>query len=143
MVIYTEDVIKISGAISIKATGISMRPFIVDGDTAVIVKTDEIKKYDAALFKSLDGKYVLHRVVKACGGEYVFRGDNCLAYERGIKREQIIGKVSELYRNGKKLKLSGFYAFRVKLWCCPPIRAVGMFFKLCGKRISNLFKPKK
>ena len=91
-------------------SGVSMMPMLRDRrDTVVITPARErLKKYDVALYRSGEN-YLLHRVVKVLPESYVICGDNCITLERGITDAQILGKLTEVRRGEKKLKLDGFW----------------------------------
>ena len=91
-------------------SGVSMMPMLRDRrDTVVITPARErLKKYDVALYRSGEN-CLLHRVVKVLPDSYVICGDNCITLERGITDAQILGKLTEVRRGEKKLKLDGFW----------------------------------
>lgn len=88
------------GEFSFYPGGTSMQPFIVQGRDKVTLAAlpDRIKKYDIILYKRENGTFVLHRVTGKKENAYIFRGDNQFSDEYGIKREQMIGRVTEIIR---------------------------------------------
>lgn len=113
--------------------GISMLPLLRhDRDLMIIEKKKEgqLKKYDAVLFIRGNGQYVLHRILKVREHDYWIVGDNCTSGEY-IKEEQIIGVLTGVIRDGKKISVDDRgYRFYVWLWCYfYPIR---FFIIRCG-----------
>lgn len=89
--------------------GTSMLPLIrPNTDTVVIEKKDEYpKKYDVVLYKRKNGVYVLHRAVEVKKDSYTMCGDNHKTYEYGVKREQLLGVMTALIKDGKEYDLCG------------------------------------
>ncbi|MDO5305842.1 MAG: hypothetical protein Q4E87_09745, partial [bacterium] len=75
-------------------------------DTIVIRPYEgRLKKYDVPLYKR-GNDYVLHRIVKVLPDSYVICGDNCLNKEYGITDEQILGVLTEFYRDGTHIDMN-------------------------------------
>ena len=89
-------------------SGVSMRPLLRHRrDTIIVTPTSErLKKYDVALYQRGDA-YVLHRVIKVLHDSYIIRGDNCILLEH-VKDEEILGKLTGIYRKEKQVKMDGF-----------------------------------
>lgn len=104
-----EEQLRMEGQILIRGTGISMRPFLRENrDLLVIKKPDRpIRKYDVVLFY-YDGRQVLHRVIGIKGDCFTARGDNRLTAETNIRREDVIGVLSEIIRDGKRIPADSF-----------------------------------
>ena len=108
-----EKVLSEEGVYVSCVVGHSMEPMLHERrDTvAVVPVTERLKKYDVALYR-VGEKYVLHRVVKVLPDSYVFCGDNCIELEKGIADNDILGKLTKVWRGEKEMKLSGFgYGF--------------------------------
>ena len=98
--------------------GLSMYPMLRNRrDTIVIYpKTGRLKKYDVVLYRVND-TYILHRIIKVLPDSYVIRGDNRMDKEYGITDDMIIGVLTELYRDEKKINLNGWkYKFYSRVW---------------------------
>lgn len=109
------------GNIVFTNVGVSMMPLLRQGrDLMVIEKKPEgrCKKYDAVLYK-VGPRYILHRIVKVREKDYVIVGDNCIWREYGITDDQILGVLTHVVRDGKKIDLSTSkkYWLYVHLWC--------------------------
>ena len=98
--------------------GISMRPMIVGGRDAVLIKKlkNKPKRYDLVMYVRPDYQGVIHRVVRYEKGRYVIIGDNCWQLEY-VKPEQIKGIVTEFCHKGKWHKTDEkIYSLYVRLW---------------------------
>ena len=96
------------GTIVYKVSGTSMLPLLKqETDLVVICKISaSLKPRDIVLYQRDNGTFVLHRVIKAHGDSYTMRGDNCSQLEHGIRRDQILGKLTQIVRDGKSIDLS-------------------------------------
>lgn len=103
-----EELLAEEGVFVSTTSGVSMMPMLRDRrDTIVITPAcGRLKKYDVALYRRGDD-YVLHRVVKVLPDSYIICGDNCVTLEKGITDAQVIGKLTEVRRGEKKLRLDG------------------------------------
>lgn len=91
--------------------GTSMHPFVEQGRDKITLAPiqDQVRKYDVILYKRKNGAFVLHRVVGKRADGYIFRGDNQFVKEYGIKKEQMIGRMTE--KKLKSLMKSGEYNY--------------------------------
>ena len=85
--------------------GVSMRPMLRNRRDRVILRAvhdgERLAKFDLPLYRTPDGKYVLHRIIGYTeDGRYIVRGDNTYCKEY-ISQEQMLGVTTEFYR-GKK-----------------------------------------
>lgn len=97
-----------SGFVAFTSKGTSMLPLIKqDTDVSVIKKVDrELKKNDVVLFLRDNGNYILHRIIKLLpDNKYLICGDNRYIAET-VKKEQIIGILSEVVKDGKKILMT-------------------------------------
>ena len=105
------------GRLTYTGKGISMWPLIRQKKDVVVIECPQgkLKKYDVALYKTDRNKhrYTLHRIIGVSENGYVCRGDNCMRKEYGITDEMIIGVMTELYRDGKKVLINsaGYKAY--------------------------------
>ena len=116
-----EEVLSSGGEFNIFPKGVSMLPLIVQDRDSVVLKRDFdniARKHDIAFYRRTNGQFVLHRVMKVCDDNtYIMCGDNQIAYEENVSGACIIGVVSGIVRNGKKIDLDGFaYSAYVFLW---------------------------
>ncbi|MEE5991941.1 MAG: S24/S26 family peptidase [Oscillospiraceae bacterium] len=98
--------------------GISMRPMIMEGKDAVVIKKIETPpiRYDLVMYVRPNMQGVIHRVIHVREDEYIICGDNCWQFEH-VKPEQIKGIVTEYCHNGKWKPVTNFkYQVYVHLW---------------------------
>jgi signal peptidase len=89
-----------------RARGLSMSPFIKDGDVVTLAplagampKTGDI----AAFLHPATGKVVVHRIVRERSGCYVFKGDNAGEVDAALPLEQILALVTKIERDGREV----------------------------------------
>ena len=122
-----EEEIERNGKLIYTNVGDSMMPLIKQGRDLLIIEKPQgrLKKYDIPLYKRDSGQYVLHRIMKVRRNDYVICGDNRYWKEYGITDRHIIGVLTSVVRNGKKIDFGSFgYRLYVFLWCgLFPVRA--------------------
>src|SRR5579862_1193115 len=99
------DLLRSIGTLHLRATGRSMLPTVLPGDTLVIERIDsEVFEGDIVLF-SRNRRFVAHRVVTKCfqagGRQVVTRGDALLTSDLPLSEDELLGKVSCIVRNGR------------------------------------------
>lgn len=140
-----EEVLASGGEFRMFPKGTSMLPLIVQTRDSVVLKrnTEEgAKKHDIAFYRRKNGQFVLHRVMKIrTDGTYVMCGDNQLALETGIEREQIIAYVAGLYRKDKAVKMNGLaYRAYVFLWTKRPVRWLCFLPRRVKGKLGRIFR---
>ena len=79
--------------------GTSMMPLLREGkDSVLLVSPDNVKKNDIVLYRRASGQFVMHRVIKIKGDEYIMCGDNQCILEKGITKSNLLAKVKGIYR---------------------------------------------
>ena len=100
--------------------GVSMEPMLRGGRDSVLLAPppSRLRKYDVPLYRRSDGRFVLHRVVKAHDGFYDLCGDNQLVVEKQVPRQWIIAVAVSFTRKGKEISC-GCLSYRLycRLWC--------------------------
>lgn len=94
----------------VKIRGQSMYPFIKHGDTLLIEVTSaaRLKLGDIAFYCLPSGTFVVHRLIKRNGsGSLLTGGDSLRQPDEPVTAEQVFGRVVQIERNGKVLKLAG------------------------------------
>ncbi len=120
MSVRFEEVLARDGKLVHTGVGDSMLPMLRPKRDLVIIgrPSGRLKRYDVALYKRGSGQYVLHRVLKARGDEYVLCGDNQWSRERGVTDRQIIGVLTAFVRDGKEIPVTDpRYRLYAHLWC--------------------------
>lgn len=98
--------------------GISMLPMLRQGMDSVVLSPvpEQLRKYDLPLYQRDDGKYVLHRVVKA-GQTYTCVGDNQFDLEPGLRHDQMIALVTSFYRGDREYQVTApVYRLYCRFW---------------------------
>lgn len=106
--------------------GVSMMPLIREGKDILTIEPckEPPKKLDVVLFvrPAVQGRghYVVHRILKIRrDGSYFIAGDHDASGEI-VRREQILGVLTKLIRDGKPYDPKGFrYFCYLHLWCAP------------------------
>ena len=106
-------------AVPLVISGGSMTPFLVHRrDTVYLSKVDrQLKRGDMVLYQRDNGRYVLHRVLRADGDVFTMIGDAQTQPEPDIRRDQILALVTAVRRKDKLLKKGDFWwNFFEKVW---------------------------
>ena len=140
-----EEILASGGEFRMYPRGTSMLPLIVQGEDSVVLKRNtEIpaRKHDIAFYRRPSGQFVLHRVMKIDkDGTYVMCGDNQYVLEKAVKKEAVIGYVSEIYKGDKPVGLRSLkYRAYVFFWSKIPIRRL---VRLPRRVYSKLLRIKK
>lgn len=102
-------------SIRIIPQGDSMLPLLrpgIDGVTLSAVP-ERLRKYDLPLYRRSNGQFVLHRIVKA-GQTYTCIGDNQIAFEHGVRHEQMLAVVRSFKRGEREIPVT---ALRYRIYC--------------------------
>lgn len=104
-----ERLLKEHYKIEITPRGFSMYPLFYSGrDKAIIESVDLVKLHcaDVVLYRrENEGILVLHRIWKIKKEGYYMVGDQQTEIEGPLKKEQILGKMVELNRKGRKVSI--------------------------------------
>jgi hypothetical protein len=93
-------------SVNLTVSGNSMSPFLINGRDQVLLEPLEQKPRvgDVIFYRRDDGSYILHRICSITIGAYTFLGDNQTQPEYGIRRDQLLAKVTAVKRDGQVLK---------------------------------------
>lgn len=114
-----EEALRRGDSVRITVTGNSMYPLLHSRrDTVVLSPADRIRKHDITFHRRADGRYILHRVLKVQrDGTYLIAGDNEHKTEPPVRRDQILGVVTEFTRWGRRYSVKHpLYRLYVCLW---------------------------
>lgn len=127
--------------VSVATKGVSMQPLLYTGRSHVILAPvrDPLHRGDLPLFRTPDGIYIIHRIVRIDGAYYYTRGDNCYTEEQ-VPREWVLGVVVEIYRKGRHISVRHpVYRLYARVWpMLFPLRHIlmrvkGRLHRLLGK----------
>lgn len=115
-----------TGQAYVRVTGVSMTPLLRHlRDGVIIVPPERVRVGDIVLFDRRNGRYALHRVIWKGKRGFAMAGDHQWYAERGLPCDQIIGVVSCIDRNGRRIPRENFllkmYALTVAVLAFPRI----------------------
>ena len=103
-----QNVVSRGSSLRLRAKGCSMAPFIKDGDVLTlsppVIRSLGIGDVVAFSFPQ-SGRLIIHRVIRAFGGDFLIRGDYCAEPDGVIPKQDILAVVSRVERNGRKVSL--------------------------------------
>ena len=103
------EIISSGGSFRLFPKGTSMLPTIKQGEDSVeLAAPKKLKKYDIVLYKRPSGQFVIHRIMKIKNDEVLLCGDNQVALEEGIDANDILAKVTGIYKDEKLFKNTDF-----------------------------------
>ena len=130
-----ETEISAGRSVRFKVKGHSMYPLLRDGKDEVTISplTCDPSVYDIVLFR-YRGKHILHRIISIEGDTYTIQGDGIYLSCEYCTREEIIGVVTHIHKNGKvtigttsKRALSYYFCWHKLRFCR---RYLLSFFKI-------------
>lgn len=139
-----ESVLNERGFLVYPNVGTSMMPLLRQGKDLMEIRkkpAGRCNKYDAVLYKRGE-RYILHRILKVRERDYIIVGDNCWRREFGITDGQILGVLTGVMRDGKRIDVNDKrYQRYVHLWCdFFPIRAAILFLREKLPRLKERVK---
>ena len=109
------------GFLLYRNVGDSMWPLIREGrDVLLIARKPQgrLPQYAVPLYRRDSGQYVLHRILQVRREDYVLCGDNRWQREYGICDRHVIGVLTAVIRDGRRLAVSDWqYRLYVHIWC--------------------------
>lgn len=99
--------------------GFSMSPFIRDDDVLTIVPVNSRAPRVGevvAFTMPASGRLTIHRILARAGTGWLVRGDNCLETDGVVARENIIGRVVRVERQGRQVRLGVGAEARLIAW---------------------------
>jgi signal peptidase I len=99
------EVLRSSGSLRLRVTGLSMLPTVWPGDTLIIQRTsaDAVSAGEIVLY-GRDRRFFVHRVVKAAldgDSTLVTRGDAMPQADFPVSAQDLLGKVAFIVRDGR------------------------------------------
>ena len=100
------EAVRSFGVLRLRVTGSSMLPAIRPGDVLLIRRcgVDEPAVGDVVLFER-ERRLFAHRVVARSGGGLITQGDGVPQRDRCVGAPELLGKVSEVLRGGRRLSM--------------------------------------
>jgi hypothetical protein len=137
-----------NGQVNLPASGYSMYPYIIPVDICEFRPVNgKLNEGQIGLVVSEEGILYSHRLHQirrmGSGIKYFFRGDASRIYDASVYRSQIIGVLTELNRNGKRIdeerwtrQLWSFMAVRASILLLP-------FVYVSRRKIQGISNPSK
>ena len=139
-----EEVLARNGRLIYTNVGDSMRPFIRQGRDLLVIEPPKgrLKRLDVPLYKRDNGQYVLHRVLAVKSDGYVICGDNRWSREYGITDRHVIGVLTAVIRDGRKIPGTNWRCrLYAHLWCdLFPVRGLILRVRHVLKRLTSRHK---
>ena len=122
--------------------GASMRPMLREHRDIVVIErlNGEIRVGDVVAYPGANNTYTLHRIVRIKNGALIIRGDNNYFTEYNIKKEDIVGILKEIYREGKYINCKtnkGYKLYTKYIILSYPFR---IFYNRCLRPILSKIK---
>lgn len=115
-----DDIIKQGGHAWVTVTGMSMYPFLRDEKDSVELSGtsfETVKKCDIVLIRRVNGKYVLHRLLKKDKNCFYIIGDAQQCVEGPIKPEQLKACVTKIKREKHIINCNNiFFKVAGRIW---------------------------
>ena len=105
--------------VNLLISGSSMSPFLIHHrDTIYFQKPHrELKAGDMVFYRRVNGKYVMHRILKIRPEGFYMIGDGQTEVEGPLQREQIFGLVTAVKRKGRLIRPGDFWwEFFARVW---------------------------
>ena len=119
-----EEVLARDGVLVYRTRGVSMEPMLREGRDVVTIRAakpgERFNVNDVVMYyRAGDRKYTLHRIVGVGPAGYTIIGDNCVAYERDVPFEDVLGVLVSFVRDGKPCTVEDpeYLAYVRKLRC--------------------------
>ncbi|MHB1484846.1 MAG: S24/S26 family peptidase [Saccharofermentanales bacterium] len=90
--------------IQMSVNGISMFPVLKESEIITIINDSNYKEGDILVYFCDNIGILVHRCLKVDNLDYYCKGDNAFKIEK-ITKDQIIGKVQTVQRNGKEMSI--------------------------------------
>lgn len=106
-VLLLKNTIQQDGWIELPSFGNSMYPIIRQGEVCRFstFKPSAVRKGDILLFYTPSEQLIAHRFYKQEKSLFVLKGDSNLGYDEPIEEEQIIGKLTVIYKKNKMVRI--------------------------------------
>ncbi|HYA49264.1 MAG TPA: S24/S26 family peptidase [Burkholderiales bacterium] len=91
-----------------RARGLSMSPFIKDGDVVTVSPLEDAAPRTGdvlAFLHPTTGKVVVHRIVRQSPGSYDLKGDNAAESDGSLPAGRVLGIVTRVERDGAAVRL--------------------------------------
>jgi signal peptidase I len=100
------DVVRLSGQVQLKVSGVSMVPVLWPGDLLTVhpIEPGNFTPGSVLVFRQ-NNRLVVHRLLRREGAQLVTRGDSRPCLDAPVSSAEILGRVEAAQRNGRSLSL--------------------------------------
>lgn len=98
--------------------GDSMEPLLYNRSTRVVIRRADrpLHPGELPLYRRPNGRFIMHRIIRADADHYYTRGDNRCGLET-VPRDWVLGVVTEIYRGSHHFSVSHpVYRLYVAVW---------------------------
>jgi SOS-response transcriptional repressor LexA len=103
------DLLSRGHAVQFQARGDSMHPLIRDNDSLHVEPVGQVRRGDVVLVLAHRG-LTAHRVLEITEGTVITRGDNAPAADEPVAIEKILGRVTGVLRDGRRVDSTSAFA---------------------------------
>ena len=137
-VAIVREVLLKRGWIDLPSCGTSMYPLIKEGDICRFssCNSSELKNMDIILFYTPSNCFVAHRLIRIDKTRYFCKGDGNLGFDPPIDQRCILGKLTSIKRNDKKID-SNNLSFRVWGHFVQAVPVISTFIRMYLKRKTS------
>lgn len=90
--------------VSVSVPDTSMEPFMRQGEEALLRRYTNVHVGEIVLAEHVSGYYIIHRVIKADGNNFVLMGDGITFGTENCRRENVLGTVVAIIRrDGRRI----------------------------------------
>jgi signal peptidase I len=108
------DVARNFGEVRLRVTGASMIPAIWPGEVVTVRRRDKAELQPGQIVLSRrGGRLLAHRITRICDDLVTTRGDSLCEDDAPVSASDIVGQVSSLIRNGRRVPVSQSFWQRV------------------------------
>lgn len=95
-----EEELDLNKHVVVQVFGTSMEPLLHDGKSTVVIESinGPLCHNDVVLYRYMQDRYVLHRVIKSYDTDCMIRGDNCIKKEM-VPKSDIVGIMIGYYED--------------------------------------------
>ncbi|MGI6259062.1 MAG: signal peptidase I [Anaerolineaceae bacterium] len=136
----SKELLALGHKVSFCAVGRSMEPTIMDGDTVIISKVSEgrLRRGEIVLIKTDLGRPIIHRLIslRSMGNKNLVQtcGDNASVKDKPVEKQQVLGRIDEIQRGGKRVDSSRFLNRMRALWYLLRAQRIPIFIEKENER---------
>ncbi len=120
MFFHVEAALKENRHVRIRLVGWSMYPFLLNKRDVLVLAAcspDDLEPMDVVLAK-VGTEYILHRLIRQVGDRWVMQGDANVGTEELVSKNNVIGRLIQVKRDGKEMTdcRTGLWRWNSRCW---------------------------